>query len=69
MTWIYLAAGLGLAGLVVVGIAGARVVAAARTLEREMRQIAEAKAQLELRRARLAGRGDETAPQAAYDRG
>lgn len=66
MTWIYVSVGLGVAGLVVLGIAGARVVAAARTLKRE---IAEAKAQLEPRRARLAGQGDETVPQAAYDRG
>ncbi|TYB70176.1 hypothetical protein FXF51_03670 [Nonomuraea sp. PA05] len=66
MSWIFLSAGLGVAGLVVLGIAGARVVAAARTLKRE---IAAAHAQLEPRRARLAGQGDETTPQAAYDRG
>ncbi|MEV4077819.1 hypothetical protein ACGFJC_31605 [Nonomuraea fuscirosea] len=66
MTQIYLAAALGVAGLAVVGFAGARVVVAARTLRRE---IAEAKARLEPGRARLTGRGDETMPQAAYDRG
>ncbi|MFI7133205.1 hypothetical protein ACIBQ1_46540 [Nonomuraea sp. NPDC050153] len=66
MTWIYVAGGLCVAGLVVVGVAGARVVAAARTLKRE---IAEATAQLEPRRARLTSRGDETTPRAAYDRG
>ncbi|MEU8361539.1 hypothetical protein AB0C27_36540 [Nonomuraea sp. NPDC048882] len=66
MTWIYLGPALGVAGLAVVGLAGARVVVAARTLRRE---IAGAKAQLEPGRARLTGRGDETTPQAAYDRG
>ncbi|MET7331910.1 hypothetical protein [Nonomuraea sp. NPDC005650] len=66
MTWIYVAGGLCVAGLVVVGVAGARVVVAARNLKRE---IAEATAQLEPRRVRLTGRGDETMPQAAYDRG
>ncbi|MEV0384626.1 hypothetical protein [Nonomuraea sp. NPDC050643] len=69
MTWIYLAVGAGvagLAGLAVLAVAGARVAVAARTLNRE---IAEAKAQLEPRRARLAARGDETTPPAAYDRG
>ncbi|MFB4279987.1 MULTISPECIES: hypothetical protein [unclassified Nonomuraea] len=66
MTWIYLSAGLGVAGLAVLGVAGARVVVAARTLKRE---IAEATAELEPRRARLAGQGDETTPKAAYDRG
>ncbi|MBB6549179.1 hypothetical protein [Nonomuraea rubra] len=66
MTWIFVSAGLGVAGLVVLGIAGARVVAAARNLKRE---IAAAQAQLEPRRARLAGQGGETSPQAAYDRG
>ncbi|MEV0621467.1 hypothetical protein AB0I81_49625 [Nonomuraea sp. NPDC050404] len=66
MTWIYLSAGLGVAGLVVLGVAGARVVAAARILNRE---IATAKAQLEPGRARLTNRGDETTPRAAYDRG
>ncbi|GAA3239776.1 hypothetical protein [Nonomuraea helvata] len=66
MTWIYVAIGLGVCGLAVLGIAGARVVVAARTLKGE---IAEATAQLEPRRVRLTGRGDETMPQAAYDRG
>ncbi|MEV4579093.1 hypothetical protein AB0K16_38180 [Nonomuraea jabiensis] len=66
MTWIYVAGGLCVAGLGVVGVAGARVIVAARTLKRE---IAEATAQLEPRRARLAGQGGETTPQAAYDRG
>ncbi|WP_433429443.1 hypothetical protein [Nonomuraea sp. CA-141351] len=66
MTWIYVAIGLCAGGLAVLGFAGARVVTAARTLKRE---IAEATAQLEPRRARLTGQGDETTPQAAYDRG
>ncbi|MFC4010461.1 hypothetical protein ACFOY2_24760 [Nonomuraea purpurea] len=66
MTSIYVAIGLGVAGLVVIMVAGARVVAAARTLNRE---IAAAKAQLEPRRARLTHQGDETTPRAAYDRG
>ncbi|MEV4176578.1 hypothetical protein [Nonomuraea sp. NPDC049709] len=66
MTWIYLSAGLGVAGLAVLGVAGARVVVAARTLKKE---IAEATAELEPRRARLASQGDETTPKAAYDRG
>ncbi|NJP97501.1 hypothetical protein HCN51_50150 [Nonomuraea sp. FMUSA5-5] len=66
MTWIFLSAGLGVAGLIVLGVAGARVAVAARTLKRE---IAAAHAQLEPRRARLAGQGDETTPRAAYDRG
>ncbi|MEV5499959.1 hypothetical protein AB0M50_31625 [Nonomuraea fuscirosea] len=66
MTQIYLAAALGVAGLAAVGFAGARVVVAARTLRSV---VAGAKAQLEPGRARLTGRGDETMPQAAYDRG
>ncbi|UBU09576.1 hypothetical protein [Nonomuraea gerenzanensis] len=55
MTWIFVSVGLGVAGLVVLGVAGARVVAAARTLKRE---IAAAQAQLEPRRARLSGQID-----------
>ncbi|WP_171074546.1 hypothetical protein [Nonomuraea basaltis] len=39
MTWIFLAAGLVVAGLVVLGVAGARVAAAARGLNREMNQV------------------------------
>jgi hypothetical protein len=66
MTWIFLTVGLGVAGLIAIGVAGARVVMAARSLNKE---IAEAKAQLEPRQARLAGQGDETTPRAAYDRG
>ncbi|MCF6475479.1 hypothetical protein FAF44_45060 [Nonomuraea sp. MG754425] len=66
MTWIYLSAGLGVAGLIVLAVAGARVVAAARSLNAE---IVAAKAQLEPGRARLTARGDETTPRAAYDRG
>lgn len=54
MTWILASAGLGVAGLAVLAFAGRRVVTAARTLDRE---IAEAKAQLEPRRARLRGPG------------
>lgn len=41
MTWIFLAAGLVLAGLAVLGVATARVVAAARGLNREIAQIHE----------------------------
>jgi hypothetical protein len=66
MTWIYVSAALGVAGLAVLGVAGARVVAAARTLKRE---IASVTAQLEPGRARLAAQGGETTPRAAYDRG
>ncbi|MEV4799788.1 hypothetical protein AB0K18_07205 [Nonomuraea sp. NPDC049421] len=66
MTWIFLSVAIGLAGLAVLAVAGARVVAAARTLRRE---VAEAQAQLEPRRARLTGQGGETTPPAAYDRG
>jgi hypothetical protein len=65
MTWIYLAAGLVVAGLAVLALAGARVVVAARTLNRE---IAEAKAKLEPRRAGSRGREGETGLTAAYDR-
>jgi len=50
MTWIFWATGLGVAGLAVLAVAGRRVAVAARTLDRE---IAEARAQLEPRRARL----------------
>ncbi|WP_170223645.1 hypothetical protein [Nonomuraea turkmeniaca] len=39
MTWIFLAAGLGVAGLAVLGAAGARVVAAARGLNREIAEV------------------------------
>ncbi|HEX4816128.1 MAG TPA: hypothetical protein VFV66_25570 [Nonomuraea sp.] len=39
MTWIFVAAGLVPAGLVVLGVATARVVAAARGLNREIAQI------------------------------
>ncbi|WP_043627895.1 LapA family protein [Nonomuraea candida] len=66
MTWIFVSVGLGVAGLVALGVAGARVVSAARSLKRE---IAVAKAQLEPGRVRSSGQGDETTPQAAYDRG
>ncbi|MET8868653.1 hypothetical protein ABZW11_37480 [Nonomuraea sp. NPDC004580] len=66
MTWIFLSVAIGVAGLAVLAVAGARVVAAARTLRRE---VAEAQAQLEPRRARLTGQGGETTPRAAYDRG
>jgi uncharacterized membrane-anchored protein YhcB (DUF1043 family) len=66
MTWIYAAAGLVAAGLAAVGFAGARLVSAARTLNEEM---AGARARLEPWQARLRHRGDETGPQAAYDRG
>ncbi|MGI5289656.1 hypothetical protein ACQEVF_40830 [Nonomuraea polychroma] len=41
MTWIFVAAGLVLAGLAVLGVAGARVVAAARGLNREIAQVNE----------------------------
>ncbi|MFI9594820.1 hypothetical protein [Nonomuraea sp. NPDC052265] len=57
MTWIFSAAGLVLAGLAVLGFAGARAAAAARALKRE---VAAAKARLEPGRARLTPRGDET---------
>ncbi|MER6582310.1 hypothetical protein [Nonomuraea sp. NPDC001023] len=57
MTWIFLAAGLVLAGLAVLGVAGARAVAAARTLTRE---VAAAKARLERGQVRLTPRKDET---------
>ena len=49
MTVIFLAAGLGVAGVAVLAIAGGRVTLAARSLDRE---IAEARAQLESRQAR-----------------
>ncbi len=48
MTVIFLATGLGVAGLVVLAIVGGRVAVAARSLDRE---IAEARAQLEPRQA------------------
>ncbi|WP_165959549.1 hypothetical protein [Nonomuraea longispora] len=41
MTWILLACGLCLAGLAVLGVAFARVVAAARDLSREVAQVHE----------------------------
>lgn len=66
MTWILVAAGLGVAGLAALAVAGTRLLAAARNLNRE---VAGARAQLEPRQARLRHRGDETNPQAAYDRG
>ncbi|MEV0590805.1 hypothetical protein [Nonomuraea cavernae] len=50
MTWIFLAAGLGAAGAAVLAVSGARVITAARTLNRE---VATAQAQMEPRRARL----------------
>ncbi|MEU8246551.1 hypothetical protein [Nonomuraea sp. NPDC048916] len=50
MTWIFLAAGLGAAGMAALAVTGARAVAAARSLNRE---VAAAQAQLEPRRARL----------------
>ncbi|NUO96930.1 MAG: hypothetical protein HOV96_19895 [Nonomuraea sp.] len=59
MTWIFLAAGLVVAGLAVLAVAGARVAVAARTLNRE---VAEAKSRLEPRRARFTALGDETTP-------
>lgn len=66
MTLLFVSVGIGVAGLIVLVVAGARVVVAARTLRRE---VAEAQAQLEPRRARLTGQGGETTPPAAYDRG
>ncbi|WP_336215500.1 hypothetical protein [Nonomuraea sp. LPB2021202275-12-8] len=54
MTWILLSGGLGVAGLAVLAITGRRVALAARSLDRE---IAEARAQLEPRQARLRGPG------------
>ncbi|MEV0199948.1 hypothetical protein [Nonomuraea sp. NPDC050691] len=39
MTWIFLAAGLVVAGLVVLLVAGARAARAARTLNREIAQV------------------------------
>ncbi|MEU7857225.1 hypothetical protein [Nonomuraea sp. NPDC049141] len=66
MTWIIVAAGLGVAGLAALAVAGTRLLAAARNLNRE---VAGARAQLEPRQARLRHRGDESDPQAAYDRG
>ncbi|MEU4226564.1 hypothetical protein AB0F17_19890 [Nonomuraea sp. NPDC026600] len=66
MTWIIVAAGLGVAGLAALAVAGTRLLAAARNLNRE---VAGARAQLEPRQARLRHRGDETNPPAAYDRG
>ncbi|MEU7747521.1 hypothetical protein [Nonomuraea sp. NPDC049158] len=66
MTWIFVAAGLGVAGLAALAVAGVRLLSAARSLSSE---VAEARAQLEPRQARLRHRGDETNPPAAYDRG
>jgi hypothetical protein len=66
MTWILVAAGLGVAGLAALAVAGTRLLAAARNLNRE---VAGARAQLEPRQARLRHQGDETDPRAAYDRG
>ncbi|MEV3986053.1 hypothetical protein [Nonomuraea sp. NPDC049758] len=57
MTWIFLAAGLVLAGLAVLGVAGARAAAAARSLKRE---VAAAKARLERGQVRLTPQEDET---------
>ena len=53
-TWVFLAAGLGLAGTAVLVVAGARVIVAARKLSRE---IAAARAMLEPRTARLRAPG------------
>jgi hypothetical protein len=66
MTWIFVAAGLGVAGLAALAVAGVRLLSAARSLNSE---VAGARAQLEPRQARLRHRGDETDPPAAYDRG
>ncbi|GGT06612.1 hypothetical protein ACFFV7_08535 [Nonomuraea spiralis] len=57
MTWIFLAAGLILAGLVVLGVTGARAAAAARALSRE---VAAAKSRLESEMRRLTSQEDET---------
>ncbi|MFG1699958.1 hypothetical protein [Nonomuraea sp. NPDC049309] len=54
MTLLFVSVGIGVAGLLALLVAGARVVVAARTLRRE---VAEAQAQLEPRRARLTGHG------------
>ncbi|MCA2188767.1 hypothetical protein [Nonomuraea cavernae] len=50
MTWIFLATGLGVAGVAVLAVSGARVLTAARSLNRE---VAAAHAQMEPRRVRL----------------
>lgn len=65
MTWILVSVALGIAGVVALVVAGFRVIAAARTLNRE---IAEARAQIEPRGATLRDGGGESAPPAAYDR-
>ena len=68
MTWIFLAVvlgTLGVAGLVAVAVAAARLTAAARSLSRKA---TEAHALFEPRWARLHALGGETGSPAAYDR-
>lgn len=65
MTWIFPAVVLGVAGIVAVAVAAARLVAAARSLSRKA---TEAHALFEPRWAKLHAHGGETSPLAAYDR-
>ncbi|MFI7442591.1 LapA family protein [Nonomuraea indica] len=65
MTWILLAAGLGVAGVLALLVAGARVIRAARRLNRE---VAGARARLAAKSARIHSPEDETHALGAYDR-
>ncbi len=72
MTWIYVAVGMGAAGIAVLGFVAVRVLVAARELSAEVRR---ASAQLTARGKTIGARngangsaGDETVLPAAYDR-